>query len=301
MIKKSTLSTKSKVFVVSNRKKSSENIKQHNSSENVCENTENSMVIWNLNDSFDSFILRKMAAEVKDDEWGSECSYQSASTNGSIRRYEQHDSSSERSDDSCNSRSTESISDKEIYNNFDQKHPIRNQVFQIKQSNTGFNMGEGTQLTENSEASANEASPVRHKKTRRGGKKNRAQNKLKEAEKSTSDKVLTKYKTELCKNWIEKGRCSYSVRCRFAHGNHELVQNGTEHETEEYKSKPWATFHENSYCPYGVRCLFIHESRKICDLTNSYYSKSLLLNNEAKNALPHKRLRVFEALSCCVD
>lgn len=302
MIKKSTLSTKSKVFVVSNRKESSKAAKQDLSVEKAREDPQKSMVTENFKISFGPNIVRKMAADANDDEWGSECSYQSASTNGSVRRYEQYDGSSERSDDSCNSRTTEGNSDKEVYNNFDQKHPIRNPVFHIKHSITEIANSKTAEISINGDVTTNDASPVHHKKTRRGGKKNRAQNRVKEADKkSTSDKVVTKYKTELCKNWIEKGKWNYSIRCRFAHGPHELVQNIAEHETEEYKSKPCVAYHENSYCPYGVRCLFIHESRKICDLTNSYYSKNLLLSEEAKSTLPCKRLRVFEALSCCND
>jgi hypothetical protein len=27
-----------------------------------------------------------------------------------------------------------------------------------------------------------------------------------------------KYKTEMCKNWIENGSCRYSKKCQFAHG-----------------------------------------------------------------------------------
>ena len=27
-----------------------------------------------------------------------------------------------------------------------------------------------------------------------------------------------KFKTEICKNWLEKGKCNYGNRCRFAHG-----------------------------------------------------------------------------------
>lgn len=42
----------------------------------------------------------------------------------------------------------------------------------------------------------------------------------------TSDMVTkfqTKYKTELCKNWIEVGYCRYKSLCMFAHGHSEVV------------------------------------------------------------------------------
>lgn len=38
---------------------------------------------------------------------------------------------------------------------------------------------------------------------------------------STTDE--TKFKTEMCKNWSETGRCNYGNKCRFAHGKDELV------------------------------------------------------------------------------
>ncbi len=33
----------------------------------------------------------------------------------------------------------------------------------------------------------------------------------------------TKYKTEMCKNWIEIGVCRYGNKCQFAHGDFELL------------------------------------------------------------------------------
>lgn len=33
----------------------------------------------------------------------------------------------------------------------------------------------------------------------------------------------TKYKTEMCKNWLAVGYCSYGQKCKFAHGRHELA------------------------------------------------------------------------------
>ena len=39
----------------------------------------------------------------------------------------------------------------------------------------------------------------------------------------TNEKFVTKYKTELCKNWIEVGYCRYKNKCKFAHGQDEIV------------------------------------------------------------------------------
>ena len=32
----------------------------------------------------------------------------------------------------------------------------------------------------------------------------------------------SKYKTEMCKNWLTMGYCNYGKKCKFAHGNNEL-------------------------------------------------------------------------------
>ena len=66
------------------------------------------------------------------------------------------------------------------------------------------------------------------KKTRRDRKRVKAQRDKKLLNEQTINdaakesqvvqKEPAKYKTELCKNWIETGKCKYSVRCRFAHG-----------------------------------------------------------------------------------
>ena len=37
-----------------------------------------------------------------------------------------------------------------------------------------------------------------------------------------NDEQESKYKTELCKNWVDIGVCKYGKRCRFAHGYDEL-------------------------------------------------------------------------------
>lgn len=33
-----------------------------------------------------------------------------------------------------------------------------------------------------------------------------------------------KYKTEMCKNWVDTGKCNYGEKCKFAHGKGELNQ-----------------------------------------------------------------------------
>eukprot|EP00347_Sterkiella_histriomuscorum_P009346 403341566 len=70
----------------------------------------------------------------------------------------------------------------------------------------------------------------------------------------------TKYKTEMCKNWIEIGVCRYGNKCQFAHGNRELNEK-LQPTNAKYKSKICTTFQERLFCPYGKRCLFKHEDR----------------------------------------
>ena len=64
-----------------------------------------------------------------------------------------------------------------------------------------------------------------------------------------------KYKTELCKSWIETNFCVYGNRCRFAHGKGEL---NIKLQSLNYKKKPCSSFLNFGFCPYGSRCNFIH-------------------------------------------
>lgn len=66
-----------------------------------------------------------------------------------------------------------------------------------------------------------------------------------------------KYKTEMCKNWIEIGRCNYGVKCKFAHGKSELVQKIAAN--KHFKTKPCKQFFETGSCNYGPRCHFLHD------------------------------------------
>lgn len=71
-----------------------------------------------------------------------------------------------------------------------------------------------------------------------------------------------KYKTELCKNWIEVGVCRYGKKCRFAHGYEELSdQLMSKVCNDKLKTKNCRTFYQEKICLYGSRCLFRHEHR----------------------------------------
>ena len=72
----------------------------------------------------------------------------------------------------------------------------------------------------------------------------------------------TKFKTEMCKNWIEIGHCRYGNKCQFAHGDFELMGKNAP-ANAKYKSKICTTFTDKLFCPYGQRCLFKHEDRTL--------------------------------------
>lgn len=68
-------------------------------------------------------------------------------------------------------------------------------------------------------------------------------------------KDIVLYKTELCRNWVERGDCRYKDRCRYAHGPEELRPVAR---SNQYKTKLCKSYHESGSCLYGVRCTFIH-------------------------------------------
>ena len=64
-----------------------------------------------------------------------------------------------------------------------------------------------------------------------------------------------KYKTELCRNWMQTGACPYNDRCQFAHG---YVDMRVRKQPAAYKTRICRTFALTSTCPYGTKCRFIH-------------------------------------------
>lgn len=94
----------------------------------------------------------------------------------------------------------------------------------------------------------------------------------------------TKFKTEMCKNWIEVGTCRYGNKCQFAHGDNELMGKNAPNNSK-YKSKICTTFSEKLFCPYGSRCLFKHEDRTLEEIRifNHFYSITYTPENYLKN------------------
>lgn len=81
----------------------------------------------------------------------------------------------------------------------------------------------------------------------------------------------TKFKTEMCKNWIEQGFCRYGHKCQFAHGTQEVVVKN-DPVNDKYKSKQCKQFHERAFCTYGRRCQFRHdEGLQFSEVKNYYY------------------------------
>ena len=84
-----------------------------------------------------------------------------------------------------------------------------------------------------------------------------------------------KYKTELCKNWIETAKCRYQDKCRFAHGQEELTVAAIYSYNEKFKSKNCRTFYQTKQCMYGTRCMFRHEHRSFKQLHRHFYTPHL--------------------------
>eukprot|EP00388_Colpodella_angusta_P005577 GDKJ01017163.1.p1 GENE.GDKJ01017163.1~~GDKJ01017163.1.p1 ORF type:complete len:875 (-),score=293.60 GDKJ01017163.1:338-2962(-) len=104
---------------------------------------------------------------------------------------------------------------------------------------------------------------------------------------AAQDDFRTKFKTEMCKSWIETGECAYSARCTFAHGLDEMRKKT--HVTNKYKTRPCKRFIQFGWCPYGPRCLFIHNnSAEIDEDVGPLLSQDLMiiLGGDADMSVP---------------
>ena len=70
-----------------------------------------------------------------------------------------------------------------------------------------------------------------------------------------TQKIRTKKKTELCKNWEIYHDCYFKDECSFAHGMDELR---FDTHISGSKNKLCKTFQEKGYCIFGKRCNFRH-------------------------------------------
>ena len=102
-----------------------------------------------------------------------------------------------------------------------------------------------------------------------------------------------KYKTELCKSFMETNFCVYGNKCRFAHGFKELV---VKKQINNYKQKLCNSFYKKGFCPYGNRCNFKHDERKLKDISIPYYY-SHLISLHVPQLKTGKRLQCFEEMT----
>ena len=70
-----------------------------------------------------------------------------------------------------------------------------------------------------------------------------------------------KYKTELCKNWLDNQYCRYGDRCMFAHGLHELNQAQEYRRAGRARPRLCMSFYNEGYCRFGDRCTFQHSKK----------------------------------------
>ncbi len=105
--------------------------------------------------------------------------------------------------------------------------------------------------------------------------------------------VYPKYKTELCKTFMQKKSCPYGFKCLFAHGESELIK--TNH-CANYKTFICKSFFQNGYCPYGYRCNFRHYDFEERKTVLPYYYISLNIMYDISNPKPLKRLPIFEQI-----
>ena len=85
-----------------------------------------------------------------------------------------------------------------------------------------------------------------------------------EAASTVYESANPRFKTEICRNFKEKGTCLYGDLCQFAHGKHELRGDVVRH--AKYKTKPCQKYWVAGYCAYGPRCNFVHQVEAVFSL-----------------------------------
>ena len=85
-----------------------------------------------------------------------------------------------------------------------------------------------------------------------------------EAASTVYESANPRFKTEICRNFKEKGTCLYGDLCQFAHGKHELRGDVVRH--AKYKTKPCQKYWVAGYCAYGPRCNFVHQVKSFSQL-----------------------------------
>lgn len=99
-----------------------------------------------------------------------------------------------------------------------------------------------------------------------------------------------RYKTELCRQYIENGGCKYGDKCQFAHGISDL-KDVNRH--PKYKTDYCKTFHSKGFCPYGPRCHFIHELNEKIDGHFNKKSKFREISRQKENSKLDKQIEAL--------
>ena len=76
-------------------------------------------------------------------------------------------------------------------------------------------------------------------------------------DKDYGNQAYRSLKTEVCRNFKEKGTCLHGDLCQFAHSKHELRSNVVRH--SKYKTMLCQKYWIASYCAYGPRCNFTRQ------------------------------------------
>uniref|UniRef100_A0A0K0FIW5 Tristetraprolin (inferred by orthology to a human protein) n=1 Tax=Strongyloides venezuelensis TaxID=75913 RepID=A0A0K0FIW5_STRVS len=94
------------------------------------------------------------------------------------------------------------------------------------------------------------------------------------------------YKTELCRSWMDSGRCNYGERCQYAHGEHEKRPIPRH---PKYKTEACQSYHKRGYCPYGPRCHFIHNEDNLISTQNIPSTNNSITQLDSSNLMINLR------------
>ncbi|XP_054162698.1 mRNA decay activator protein ZFP36L1-like [Oppia nitens] len=75
-----------------------------------------------------------------------------------------------------------------------------------------------------------------------------------------------RYRTEICKNFMELGVCRFNDRCFYAHSDQDLRPITYKH--KKYKTQLCRPFHTKGLCDFGPRCAYIHTKPDINAIIN---------------------------------
>ncbi|ETO34866.1 hypothetical protein RFI_02221 [Reticulomyxa filosa] len=96
------------------------------------------------------------------------------------------------------------------------------------------------------------------------------------------------YKTELCENWVSKGRCTYGRKCHFAHGFDDMKYRTR---VANYKTQPCCdpARSDSRLCLFGKRCNYAHPGEPLrCVMSDEYVDEEYFdkVKREFKEILP---------------